>query len=145
MTATVEELCIEHGLRMTGQRRIIARILSEAGDHPDVNELHRRAVLVDPNISLSTVYRTVRLFQEEGILSRIELGDGRARYEAQPTQHHHHLVDSDTGQVLEFHDDRLDEVLNDLAQRLGYRITGLRLEMFGVSLKGKKRGKKLKN
>ena len=135
MGADIEELCMEKGLRMTGQRRIIAQILNSASDHPDVNELHRRAVLHDQNISLATVYRTVRLFEQEGILSRIDFGDGRARYEQSPEERHHHLVDSDSGKVIEFHDSELDENLEALANKLGYRLTGLRLEIYGKRIK----------
>ena len=130
----VEKLCLDKGMRMTGQRRVIARVLSDAHDHPDVEELHRRAAKIDPRISIATVYRTVRLFQEAGILERHDFGDGRARYEEVPTQHHDHLIDTRTGKVIEFRDEKIEELQREIARRLGYRLVDHRMELFGVPL-----------
>jgi Fur family ferric uptake transcriptional regulator len=131
MESRIERLCIERGLKMTGQRRVIARVLSEAGDHPDVEELYRRATAIDARISIATVYRTVRLLEEQGILERRDFGGGRARYE--PTEHgrHHHLIDVDTGRVIEFEDPEYERVLQAIAQRLGFDLISHRLELFG--------------
>jgi Fur family ferric uptake transcriptional regulator len=136
----LEQLCAEHGMRMTGQRRTIARILSEADDHPDVEEVHRRASALDSRISLSTVYRTVRLFEEAGILERHEFGDGRARYEQAPREHHDHLIDVDTGSVIEFRNEQIEALQETIARELGYKLIGHRLELYGVPLA--RRGKK---
>lgn len=124
---------------MTGQRQIIARILSEAEDHPDVEEVHRRANAIDNRISLSTVYRTVRLFEEAGILERHEFGDGRARYEQAPREHHDHLIDVDTGAVIEFHSEEIERLQESIARELGYKLIGHRLELYGVPLARKKK------
>ncbi len=131
MESRIERLCIEKGLKMTGQRRVIARVLSEAGDHPDVEELYRRATAIDARISIATVYRTVRLLEEQGILERRDFGGGRARYE--PTEHgrHHHLIDVDTGRVIEFEDPEYERVLQAIALRLGFDLISHRLELFG--------------
>lgn len=130
----LEELCEQRGLRMTDQRRVIAQVLSSSEDHPDVEELYRRANAVDDRISLSTVYRTVRLFEEAGILARHAFGDGRARYEQAPEAHHDHLIDMETGDVIEFHDDEIEELQMRIARRLGYELTGHRLELYGKPL-----------
>ncbi|NNC48300.1 MAG: transcriptional repressor [Sphingomonas sp.] len=131
----VEALCAEKGLRITDQRRTIAKVLSEADDHPDVDALHRRASRVDPNISIATVYRTVRLFEEAGILERHEFGDGRSRYEAATDDHHDHLIDVENGEVIEFVDDELEELQKVIAERLGYRLVDHRMELYGVKIK----------
>jgi Fur family ferric uptake transcriptional regulator len=131
----VEKQCLDRGMRMTGQRRVIARVLSDAHDHPDVEELHRRAAKLDPRISIATVYRTVRLFQEAGILERHDFGDGRARYEEVPAEHHDHLIDTRSGKVIEFRDDKIEELQREIARRLGYRLVDHRLELYGVPLK----------
>ena len=130
----IERLCIERGLRMTGQRRTIARVLTEASDHPDVEELYRRAALVDPHISIATVYRTVRLFEDKGILQRRDFGSGRARYE--PTEHgpHYHLIDVETGKVVEFKNSEHERLIRALAEQLGFHVVSLRLEVFGKRL-----------
>lgn len=133
----LERLCAEQGMRMTGQRRVIARVLSQAEDHPDVEEVHRRAVRVDSRISLSTVYRTVRLFQEAGILERHDFGDKRARYEQAAPSHHDHLIDVETGNVIEFRNDQIEELQRAIARKLGYRLLDHRLELYGVPLKKK--------
>jgi Fur family ferric uptake transcriptional regulator len=130
----IERLCIEKGLRMTGQRRVIARVLSEAQDHPDAEELHRRAAAIDPHISIATVYRTVRLLAEAGILERHDFRDGRSRYEEVPDEHHDHLIDVQTGRVVEFHDDKIEELQRLVAEKLGYRLVDHRLELYGVPL-----------
>ncbi|TDH59952.1 transcriptional repressor [Dankookia rubra] len=127
----IERLCIDRGLKMTGQRRLIARVLSESADHPDVEELYRRAHERDAHISIATVYRTVRLLEEKGILERHDFGGGRARYE--PTEHgpHHHLIDVDTGKVIEFADARHEAMAQEIAARLGFQLVDHRLELFG--------------
>ena len=130
----LEVLCAERGLKMTDQRRVIARVLSESSDHPDVEAVHRRATSIDPNISIATVYRTVRLFEEAGILDRHDFGDGRARYEAAPEAHHDHLIDVETGKVVEFVDPELEALQKLIAEKLGYRLVDHRMELYGVRL-----------
>ena len=134
----IEKLCAERGMRMTEQRRVIARVLSNAEDHPDVEELYRRASAIDPHISIATVYRTVRLFEEAGILERHDFRDGRSRYEPTPDEHHDHLIDIETGDVIEFHDDALEQLQAEIAARLGYRLVDHRMELYGAPLKGGK-------
>ncbi|MGP1352123.1 MAG: Fur family transcriptional regulator [Parasphingopyxis sp.] len=129
----IEALCAEKGLRITEQRRVIARVLSEADDHPDVEALHERASEVDSGISIATVYRTVRLFEEAGILERHDFGDGRARYEAAADDHHDHLIDVETGKVIEFVDEQLEELQRRIAEKLGYKLVDHRMELYGVS------------
>jgi Fur family ferric uptake transcriptional regulator len=141
----IEKLCIEKGLRMTGQRRVIARVLSEAEDHPDAEELHRRAAAIDPHISIATVYRTVRLLEEAGILERHDFRDGRSRYEEVPDEHHDHLIDVQTGRVIEFHDDQIEELQRLVAEKLGYRLVDHRLELYGVPLNSASGDAKLKS
>ena len=130
----LEALCAERGLRITEQRRVIARVLSESEDHPDVEKLPERAMKVDPRISIATVYRTVRLFEEAGILDRHDFGDGRARYEAAPEAHHDHLIDVETGRVLEFVDPELEALQKQIAEKLGFRLVDHRMELYGVRL-----------
>jgi Fur family ferric uptake transcriptional regulator len=127
-------LCADKGLRITEQRRIIARVLSESDDHPDVELLHERANKIDSGISIATVYRTVRLFEEAGILDRHDFGDGRARYEAAPEAHHDHLIDVETGKVVEFVDPEIEALQKQIAAKLGYRLVDHRLELYGVRL-----------
>lgn len=129
----IEALCAEKGLRITEQRRVIARVLSEADDHPDVEALHERASAVDSGISIATVYRTVRLFEEAGILERHDFGDGRSRYEAAADDHHDHLIDVESGKVIEFVDEELEELQRRIAEKLGYRLVDHRMELYGVS------------
>jgi Fur family transcriptional regulator, ferric uptake regulator len=131
MESRIERLCVERGLKMTGQRRVIARVLSEASDHPDVEELYRRASALDSRISIATVYRTVRLLEEKGILERRDFGGGRARYEPSEDRHHYHLVDVDTGKVIEFEDAEHEELMKVVAARLGFDLVSLKLELFG--------------
>src|SRR5689334_13245202 len=131
MESRIEPLCVERGLKMTGQRRVIARVLSEASDHPDVEELYRRAAALDERISIATVYRTVRLLEEKGILERRDFGGGRARYEPTEHGHHFHLIDIDTGKVIEFADAEYERLMQVIAGRLGFDLVSLRLELFG--------------
>ena len=128
----IETLCANKGLRITDQRRVIARVLSEAEDHPDVEALHARASAIDPGISIATVYRTLRLFEEAGILERHDFGDGRARYEAASEAHHDHLINLDSGEVLEFVDDELEALQKRIAERMGFRLVDHRMELYCV-------------
>lgn len=131
----IEQLCLEKGMKMTGQRRIIARVLSEATDHPDVEEVYRRSAGLDPRISIATVYRTVRLFEEANILERHDFGDGRSRYEEATDEHHDHLIDIQSGQVIEFRSQEIEALQKQVAEQHGFRLVGHRLELFGVPLK----------
>jgi len=139
MPLRLEQLCVEKGMRMTEQRRVIARVLSDAADHPDVEELHRRAHKIDPKISIATVYRTVRMFEEAGILNRHDFRDGRSRYEEAREEHHDHLIDLQTGKVIEFQNSEIEELQKKIAERLGYRLVDHRLELYGVSLTAPKK------
>ena len=130
----IEKLCIDKGLRMTGQRRVIARVLSESHDHPDAEELHRRAVAIDPHISIATVYRTVRLLEEAGILERHDFRDGRSRFEELSDEHHDHLIDVQSGKVIEFHNDQIEELQRQVAEKLGYKLVDHRLELYAVPI-----------
>lgn len=134
-TASLEHLCASRGMRMTGQRRVIARVLDAATDHPDVEELHRRAVAIDPGISISTVYRTLKLFEDLDIIARHDFGDGRARYETLDQDHHDHLIDLKTGKVIEFRDEAIERLQEEIARRYGYRLVDHRLELYAVPLK----------
>ena len=135
MANTIIEQCEEKGLRMTEQRRVIAQVLDMADDHPDVEELYARATAVDSGISLATVYRTVKLFEDTGILEKHDFGDGRARYETADRDHHDHLIDLSSGEVIEFVDEEIEKLQQRVAARLGYRLRGHRLELYGVPLK----------
>ncbi len=130
----IEKLCIEKGMRMTDQRRVVAQVLSLATDHPDVEELYRRAHEVDPHISIATVYRTVRLFEEANIIERHDFRDGRSRYEQAPDEHHDHLIDMRSGQVIEFVDADIEALQNAIARRLGFKLVDHRLELYGVPM-----------
>lgn len=133
MTASrLERLCMEKGLKMTEQRRVIARVLSQSEDHPDVELVYRRASALDGRISIATVYRTVKLFEEANILARHDFGDGRARYEEATPESHDHLIDVNSGEVLEFSDDQLHRMLEEMALKLGYRLVDHRLELYAV-------------
>jgi Fur family ferric uptake transcriptional regulator len=134
MADRIEQLCIARGLRMTDQRRVIARVLSTSKDHPDVEELHRRAAAIDKGISIATVYRTVRLFEESGILERHDFRDGRSRYEEAHGDHHDHLIDMKTGAVLEFVDPEIERLQHEIARRMGYKLIDHRLELYGVPI-----------
>ena len=135
MTETIIERCEAKGLRMTGQRRTIAAVLQESDDHPDVEELYARASARDDGISIATVYRTVKLFEEAGILDKLEFGDGRARYEDAEREHHDHLIDMQSGEVIEFVDAEIEALQEKIAEKLGYQLKGHRLELYGVPLK----------
>jgi len=136
MDISIERLCIANGLKMTGPRRVIARVLSEATDHPDVDELHRRANAIDNRISLATVYRTVRLLEAKGILERRDLGSRRARYEPTGDGHHFHLIDRDSGKVVEFSAPEAETLLRDIAGRHGFDVALIKIELFGQRLSG---------
>ncbi len=134
MTTSIEQRCVDRGIKMTEQRRLIARVLSESDDHPDVEEVYRRATRIDPHISLATVYRTVRLFQEARIVERHDFGDGRARYEMVPDEHHDHLIDVKSGDVVEFRNEEIEELQRAIAERYGYRLVDHDLVLYGVRL-----------
>jgi Fur family transcriptional regulator, ferric uptake regulator len=134
----IEALCIAKGMRMTEQRRIIARVLAGSADHPDVEELYRRCAEVDRNISISTVYRTVKLFEDSGIIERHDFREGRARYEQIPESHHDHLINLRTGQVIEFQSEEIERLQAEVARRLGYRLVDHRLELYAVPLEDEK-------
>tara|TARA_R110000868_G_scaffold46352_3_gene153163 strand:+ start:16375 stop:16800 length:426 start_codon:yes stop_codon:yes gene_type:complete len=135
MPDRIEKLCVDKGLRMTDQRRVIARVLSDSDDHPDAEELHRRAAAEDPRISLATVYRTVRLFEDAGIIERHDFRDGRSRYEEVGDEHHDHLIDLKSGEVIEFVNEEIERLQEAVARKLGYRLVDHRMELYGVPLK----------
>ena len=135
MPEGLEDLCAEKGMRMTEQRRIIARVLSQADDHPDVEEVYRRASAIDDNISIATVYRTVRLFEDAGILEKHDFGDGRARYEQASEDHHDHLIDLQSGEVIEFRNEEIEKLQEIVARELGYNLVDHRLELYGTKVK----------
>lgn len=135
MTETIIERCEAQGMRLTEQRRTIASVLEEADDHPDVEELYARASALDPRISLATVYRTVKLFEESGILEKLDFRDGRARYEDADREHHDHLIDLHSGEVIEFVDEEIEALQERIARKLGYELKGHRMELYGVPLK----------
>lgn len=139
MTSRLEKLCIEKGLKMTEQRRVISRVLSESQDHPDVEEVYRRASALDKRISIATVYRTMRLLEEASVIDRLDFGDGRARYEESRDDHHHHLIDVNTGEVIEFKDEALERMKEKIAASMGYDLIGHRLELYGVKKGGNKK------
>ncbi|MDE0783739.1 MAG: Fur family transcriptional regulator [Planktomarina sp.] len=138
MTRNIIQRCSQSGLRMTEQRRVVAQVLETSHDHPDVEELYARALELDPRISIATVYRTVKLFEEAGILDKLEFGDGRARYEDAERDHHDHLIDMQTGQVIEFVDPEIELLQEKIAQRLGYQLKDHRLELYGVPIQRQK-------
>ena len=135
LDTSIEKLCIEKGMKMTEQRRVIARVLSLAEDHPDVEELHRRAAELDPRISIATVYRTVRLWEEANILERHDFGDGRSRYEEVTDDHHDHLIDMKSGRVVEFQNEEIEELQEKIARAHGMKLVGHRLELYGIPVK----------
>ena len=137
--SSIEAACIEKGMKMTEQRRVIARVLSDSTDHPDVEGVYQRASNIDPKISIATVYRTLRLFDIANIIERLDFGDGRARYEVSTEDsHHHHLIDMKTGDVLEFENEDLENIKKQIANDLGYKLVGERLELYGVQIESKK-------
>jgi Fur family ferric uptake transcriptional regulator len=131
---SLEEMCLAKGMRMTEQRRVVARVLEAATDHPDVEELYRRASAVDPRISIATVYRTVKLLEDAGVIARHDFGAGRGRYETIPDEHHDHLIDLRTGDVIEFRNEEIEALQQEIAKRLGFRLVDHRLELYGVPL-----------
>ncbi len=137
MTESIIARCETKGLRMTDQRRTIARVLEGSDDHPDVEELYNRATTIDPRISIATVYRTVKLFEEAGLLDKLEFGDGRARYEDSTREHHDHLIDMNSGEVIEFIDAEIEALQDRIAMKLGYKLKGHRLELYGVPISKK--------
>ncbi|EWY41810.1 Fur family transcriptional regulator [Skermanella stibiiresistens SB22] len=139
MLSRLEQLCIDKGLKMTDQRRVISRVLSAATDHPDVEQVYKRAADIDGKISIATVYRTVRLLEEAGAIERLDFGDGRARFEETREEHHHHLINVQTGEVTEFHSDELEGIKERIAAELGFKLLGHRLELYGVPLDGSAR------
>src|SRR5581483_1769972 len=138
MPSRLEQLCIDKGLKMTEQRRVIARVLSDSADHPDVEQVYRRSTEIDPHISIATVYRTVRLFEEANILARHDFGEGRARYEEMPSAHHDHLINLQTGEVIEFRNEDIEKLQHFVANELGYDLVGHRLELYAVPLGGRR-------
>ncbi|MCO5732629.1 Fur family transcriptional regulator [Rhizobium sp. SSA_523] len=134
LSKTLEELCAERGMRMTEQRRVIARILQDSDDHPDVEELYRRSTKIDGRISISTVYRTVKLFEDAGIIEKHDFRDGRSRYETVPEEHHDHMIDVKTGEVIEFHSAEIEALQERIAREHGFRLVGHRLELYGIPL-----------
>ncbi|AIL64938.1 Ferric uptake regulation protein [Rickettsiales bacterium Ac37b] len=131
----IEELCITKGIKMTEQRRVVATVISQSDDHPDVEELYNRAVKIDPNISIPTVYRTVRLFEEMGIIEKHDFKDNRARYEGAREEKHYHLIDLKTGKVIEFKSEEIEKLKQKIAHQLGYELIDDRLELYGIPLK----------
>ena len=132
---TLAEMCVAKGMRMTEQRRVIATVIEAASDeHPDVEELYRRSVAIDPGISISTVYRTVKLFEDAGMIERHDFRDGRSRYETVPDEHHDHLIDLRSGQVIEFRNEEIEALQEFIARKLGYKLVDHRLELYGVPL-----------
>src|SRR6266853_540249 len=139
MISRLEQLCLDKGLKMTEQRRIIARVLSDSADHPDVEQVYRRASAIDSHISIATVYRTVRLFEEANILARHDFGDGRSRYEEMPSDHHDHLIDLQSGRVVEFRNEEIEKLQQIIADKLGYELVGHRLELYAVPRRGRQK------
>ncbi|QQP92360.1 transcriptional repressor [Skermanella sp. TT6] len=139
MLSRLEQICVEKGLKMTEQRRVISRVLSVATDHPDVEQVFKRAADIDDRISIATVYRTVRLLEDAGVIERLDFGDGRARFEEARDEHHHHLIDVQSGEVVEFNCDELEAIKQRIAGELGYELLGHRLELYGVPLEGSAR------
>ena len=135
MTSEIERLCIEKNMRMTDQRRVIARVLSDADDHPDVVEVYKRSTEIDDQISIATVYRTVRLFEEADILERHDFRDGRSRYELLTDEHHDHMIDIESGEVIEFLDDEIEKLQAEIAKKLGYKLVDHRMELYGIKIK----------
>jgi Fur family ferric uptake transcriptional regulator len=136
----LEEACVAKGLRMTEQRRVIARVLGAASDHPDVEELYRRSSAIDPKISIATVYRTVKLFEDAGVIARHDFGEGRSRYETLPDVHHDHLIDLRSGEVIEFRNDEIERLQQAIAKSYGFRLVDHRLELYGVPIDAEDKG-----
>ena len=137
MSSPIEDRCLEKGLKMTEQRRVIARVLSEANDHLDAAEVYRRAADLDPRISMATVYRTIRLFEDCNVLERLNFGDGRVRYEEASREHHDHLIDVKSGKIIEFQNTEIERLQREVAREFGYELVDHRLELYGIPLSGK--------
>ena len=137
MSSPIEDRCLEKGLKMTEQRRVIARVLSEANDHPDAAEVYQRAADLDPRISMATVYRTIRLFEDCNVLERLNFGDGRGRYEEASREHHDHLIDVKSGKIIEFQNTEIERLQREVAREFGYELVDHRLELYGIPLSGK--------
>ena len=135
MTETIEQKCIAKGVKLTEQRKIIAKVMSEATDHPDVDELYKRVSIIDSKISIATVYRTVKLFEEAGILAKHDFKGGKARYEQSPDEHHDHLIDINSGEIIEFVDKDIEKLQNEVAKKLGYKLVDHKLELYGSKIK----------
>ncbi len=135
MTSRLEQICVERGLKMTEQRRVICRVLSSSTDHPDVEMVYRRAVDIDPHISIATVYRTMRLLEEANVIRKHDFGDGRARFEESRDDHHDHLIDLNSGNVIEFSNEEIEKLQVEAARKLGYKLIGHKLELYGVKIK----------
>ena len=131
----IEEKCKTKGVRLTDQRRLIAKVMSEATDHPDVDELHKRVSKIDKKVSIATVYRTVKLFEESGILEKHDFKGGKARYEQSPDTHHDHLIDVNSGEIIEFVDHEIENLQNKIAEKYGYKLVDHRLELYGTKIK----------
>jgi len=132
--SSIEEMCLQKGMRMTDQRRVIAKVLTDADDHPDVEEVYRRSTAIDNGISIATVYRTVRLFEDAGILERHDFRDGRSRYETVSDEHHDHLINLETGEVLEFHNSEIEKLQEEIAKKLGFKLVDHRMELYGIPI-----------
>ena len=137
MSSPIEDRCLEKGLKMTEQRRVIARVLSEADDHPDGAGVYQRAADLDPRISMATVYRTIRLFEDCNVLERLNFGDGRVRYEEASREHHDHLIDVKSGKIIEFQNTEIERLQREVAREFGYELVDHRLELYGIPLSGK--------
>jgi Fur family ferric uptake transcriptional regulator len=135
MTETIEQKCLSKGVKLTDQRRIIAKVMSESTDHPDVDELYKRVSKIDPKISIATVYRTVKLFEESGILAKHDFKGGKARYEPSLDEHHDHLIDINSGEIIEFVDEEIEKLQNEVAKKLGYKLVDHKLELYGSKIK----------
>ena len=135
MPDTIEQKCLAKGVKLTDQRRIIAKVMSQASDHPDVDELYNRVSKIDPKISIATVYRTVKLFEEAGILEKHDFKGGKARYEQSPDEHHDHLIDINSGEIIEFVDKEIEKLQNEVAKKLGYKLVDHKLELYGSKIK----------
>ena len=135
MSETIEQKCIAKGVKLTDQRRVIAQVMSESSDHPDVDELYNRVSKIDPKISIATVYRTVKLFEESGIVEKHDFKGGKARYEQSPDEHHDHLIDINSGEIIEFVDEDIEKLQNEVAKKLGYKLVDHKLELYGSKIK----------
>ena len=132
---SIEKICSEKGVRLTDQRKLVAQVMSDAKDHPDVDELHKRVTKIDPKVSVATVYRTVKLFEEAGIIEKHDFKSGKARYEKAPEEHHDHLIDVNSGEIIEFVNEEIEKLQENVAKKLGYKLVDHRLELYGTKIK----------